>query len=152
MLWIIKILGIITVLLSCALFGFYKGFSIKQRLIKIQKLTAALDSLYEHINYGEKELPDAFKLLAIQCPFLQIDGGVTRCQDSDLSEEENKLINDFFESLGRNAKQAECERIKAFKETLDTRLVAAYEECFQKSRLWQTGGVCIGVAVAIMII
>lgn len=152
MLWTIKLTGIVTVLLSCTLFGFYKGFSIRQRLIKIQKLTAALDNLYEHIKYGEKELPEAFKLLSFQCSFLQINGGTAHCKDNDLSEEENELINDFFDSLGKNAKQAECERIAAFKKTLDTRLAGARLECAQKSRLWQTGGVCIGIAAAIMMI
>ena len=152
MLWIIKFAGVITVLLSCALFGFYKGFSIRQRLIKIQKLTAALDSLYANIKYGEKELPEAFKFLSLQCPFLQIKGGAAHCRDNDLTTEENTLINDFFDSLGSNAKQAECERITAFKEMLEIKLAQARTECLQKSRLWQTGGVCIGIAAAIMMI
>ena len=152
MLWIIKLTGIITVLLSCSLIGFYKSFSLKQRLIKIQSLTAALNTLYEHINYGDKELPEAMKFLTAQCPFLEISGGAAYCQDSDLTDEENKLINDFFLTLGRNGKQAECERIKAFKGILADRKSTLQQDSAQKSRLWQTGGVCIGIAAAIMMI
>jgi hypothetical protein len=103
------------------------------------------------------------------------DGGELTLRFTDASESEkfNYMISDvsFYSELdgdtaedvevyspwvaydlGRSGKQAECERITAFKEIFTKRERIAQLDSTKKSQLWQTGGICLGIAAAIMMI
>ncbi len=148
----VKVAGIIICVLSATLFGFLKGVSLKSRVKKLRQLSLALDTLYEHINYGEIPLEEALKKSFYSCDFIKLRGFSVTFQDSDFDAEERQIINEFFVCLGRSGKKAECERIKATAAILRKKEIQANNTVAEKAKLWQTGGVCIGLTIGILLI
>ncbi len=148
----VKVSGIVICVLSTSLLGFLKGASLKSRVKKLRQLVQSLDTLYEHINYGEITLEEALKKSFYSCDFIRLRGSSVSFQDTDFDADERQIINNFFACLGRSGKKAECERIKATAAILQKKEAQANSSVTEKAKLWQTGGVCIGVTIGILLI
>lgn len=148
----VKMAGIIICVISATLLGFLKGVSLKSRVKKLQQLGQALDTLYEHINYGEIPLEEALKRSFYNCDFIKLHGSSVAFRDTDFDIDERQIIIEFFARLGRSGKKAECERIKATAAILRKKEAQANNTAYEKAKLWQTGGVCIGLTIGILLI
>ena len=149
---LVKLLGIFLVVISCSVAGFLKSLSIKNRGKKLSIFCDGLNTLYEYINQGGTELFSAIQNSFSKCNFLCCENHKICCEDGDLSHEDKAIINSFFASLGHSAKKAECDRISTCKITMQKRLKDAENDTFQKCKIYQTFGVCIGLAVGILLI
>lgn len=149
---VIKAMGVSCTVASCIIFGFLKSSSLKARGKKLLLFCDGLDLLYEHIEQENYVLDAAIKKSFAKCGFLLFDDSTIICRDNDLTPEDRQSIDLFFASLGKSAKKAECDRIKHFKTVLSKRASEVVNEAPQKCKLWQTGGICTGLLIGILLI
>ncbi|MBQ8739932.1 MAG: stage III sporulation protein AB [Clostridia bacterium] len=147
-----KISGIFLIVIVCSAAGLLKSLSIKNRSKKLSAFCDGLNTLYEYIEQGGCELDIAIKISFSKCVFLQHKNGRFLCLDNDLKGEDKAMIDGFFDGLGSSAKKAECDRINSFKLKMKTHLKEAENDVSQKSKIYQTFGICIGLAIGILLI
>ncbi len=147
----IKIMGIFCFVSSSSLIGFFKSRSLKLREQKLLAFCSGLDMLYEYISFGELQLGTAVKMAFSKCDFLKYDSVISTV-DSDLDCEDKRIINELFMHLGRSVKKTECERIISCRNILLKRAEMAYKTAQERCKLWQIGGVCVGLAIGILVI
>ena len=147
----VKLLGIILIVATFTAAGFFKSLSLKSRCKKLSAFCDGLDTLYGYIEQGGCELSAAIKNSFCKCDFLHFENRKIVCCDNDLKGEKTE-INEFFKDLGASAKKAECDRIGQFSLRLKKQLCEAEKDYAQKCRVYQTFGVCIGLAIGILLI
>lgn len=150
--WAFKTAGVTLIVISCSLAGFLKSRSVIARGKKLSLLCDGILLLFEYIDQGNYELGDALKTAFSRCDFLSFEKSDYICCDSDLSVDDKLIISDFFRSLGCSAKKADCDRIKSFSTLMQKRQKEAQDEAKQKSKVYQTLGVCIGLSIGILLI
>lgn len=150
--FVIKLFGIFLIVITCVAVGFLKSLSIKNRSKKLSAFWDGLNTLYEYIEQGGCELDIAIKNSFTQCGFFSYRNGRFLCLDNDLNSEDKAMIDGFFEGLGLSAKKAECDRINGFKFKMKTHLKEAENDVLQKSKIYQTFGICIGLTIGILLV
>ncbi len=149
---IVKILGLLLVVAVCSFLGFLKGQSLKLRCKKLSLFYDGLNIFYEYIEQGGCTLAKAIKASFDKCDFIYYKGNDTFCYDNDLNAGDRGLIDEFFISLGHSAKKTECDRIRLCSIAVQKRLKEAQAESEQKSKIYLTFGVCIGLGIAVLLI
>lgn len=148
----VKLCGVLLVILSCSTAGFLKSRCVLLRVKKLSLFCDGLDQLFEYVQQGNCELKTALKTAFLKCEFLSFQNTNVLCCDNDLNSDDKALINDFFSLLGASPKKAECDRISNFKLKMRTHLKDAESDMSQKSKIYQTFGICIGLALGILLI
>ena len=108
--------------------------------------------LYEYIEQEGCELSVAIKNSFSKCDFLSFEKQKIHCNDNDLQAEESQEIENFFSCLGSSVKKTECDRIVDFKLKIQKIYTAAENDVSQKCKVYQSIGICIGLAVGILLI
>lgn len=149
--FVVKLIGIGLIFLSCAFTGFLKKNTLAARLKKLLLLFDGVNTLYENIEQGANTLDIAIKNSLGNCNFIKCENGIFICTDSDLKKDKC-IIEDFFYGLGSATKRLECDRINNFKIRLKTQIKDAQIENEQKGKIYGTLGICLGLAIAILLI
>ena len=149
---ITKLIGVLLIVLSCSAVGFLKSKSVCLRVKKLKLLHSGINSLFEYIEQDKYELKPAIENAFLKCNFITFENSNICCIDNDLTIEDKNLINDFLKSLGCSSKKSDCDRIKAFASLVQKNLTTAETERVQKSKIYQSFGVCIGLALGILLI
>lgn len=150
--FIIKLFGIFLIVIVSAAAGFLKSLSIKNRSKKLSLFCEGLSTLYEYVEQGVCELDIAIKNSFLKCAFLQQKNGRFLILDSDLTACDKAMIDGFFDTIGLSAKKAECDKINSFKLKMEMQLKDAENDVLQKSKIYQTFGICIGLVVGVLLI
>lgn len=150
--FIIKLFGIFLIVIASAAAGFLKSLSIKNRSKKLSAFCDGLNTLYEYVEQGGCELDAAIKNSFLKCAFLQHKNGRFSILDNDLTADDKAMIDEFFETLGLSAKKAECDKINGFKLKIKKQLKDAENDVSQKSKIYQTFGICIGLTLGLLLI
>ena len=148
---IVKLIGISLIFLSCAFTGFLKRNALAARLKKLLLLFDGVNILYENIEQGVNTLDIAIKNSLGNCGFIKCEKRFFICTDSDLKKDKY-IIEEFFCGLGSATKRIECDRINNFKIKLKTQIKDAQIESEQKGKIYGTLGICLGLAIAILLI
>ena len=147
----VKLVGIILIIASSTFIGFLKSHSLAARCKKLMLILDDTNTLYEYIEQGGVTLDSAIRYSFSNCDFLSYENGKILCFDNDLKGDAAE-IEDFFMCLGTSVKKTECDRINSFKQKMNTRLKEAENNVVQKSKIYQTLGICIGLTIAILLI
>ena len=150
--FVTKLFGIFLIVTASAAAGFLKSLSIKNRCKKLSLFYDGLGTLYEYIENGGCELDIAIKNSFLKCAFLQHKNRRFLILDNDLTACDKAMIDSFFDTLGLSAKKAECDKINGFKLKIKMQLKYAEKDVSQKSKIYQTFGICIGLVVGILLI
>ena len=146
---LLKYFGIVTVTVCLSAFGFLKAYSKKRRIKRLEDLYAAFsraeDMLILGISSREKIISECFG---------EIEGFYTEGADfnSKLFGEFKETLREFFSEFGGGDRQLEQNRIKRLKRELFEVISDEKNEYARLSKIWQTAGVCAGLAAGIMFI
>ncbi len=149
--FVVKIFGIVLIVFSCAFIGFLKSYALTSRCKKLSLILDGVNILYENIEQSGNELHIAIENSFEKCSFLKCENGMFICHDIDLKKDKS-LIEEFFISIGSSTRKIECDRINNFKIKLKTHIRDAENDYEQKGKLYGTLGICIGLAIAILLI
>ena len=147
-----KLMGIVMIVFSSSMIGFFKSKSLMTRHKKLQLIYDAADILYNHINQGDYELKKALENSFAKCGFLHVKNSEYICDDNDLTQDDKLIIKAFLSKIGSSVKSVECERINAFKLKIKSQLGFAQSDCHNKCKIYQTLGVCAGLVIGILLI
>lgn len=148
----IKCAGLLIVVCSCAFIGFLKSRLLSERYEKLLQIYDGVNMLYECVEKGGCELSTAVKSSFCNAKFLSFENEVLFCADSGFMDRDRELINSFFSTLGSSVKKVECDKINNFKLKLEMHIQEAKNAFLQKGKIYQTFGICIGLALAVLLI
>ncbi len=149
--FVIKIIGILLVVATCAFIGTLKSRALFERRKKLMLVLDGVNMLYTYIDQGEFELHIAINNAFSKCTFLQFCKDEILCDDEDLKKDK-LLIEDFFSRLGNATKKIECDHINYFILKLKVHLKQSEEDIEQKSKIYQIMGICGGLTAGILLI
>lgn len=148
---LVKLIGIVLIVVSGAFLGFLKSYGLSLRYKKLLQFLDGINMLYENIEQGENELNTAIRNSFSRCNFLEFKNGNFVCCDFDLKKDKS-TIDEFFIKLGSATKKTECDRINNFKLKIKSHLKEAEQDVAQKSKIYSSLGICLGLVVAILLI
>lgn len=148
----LKILGIMSVIVCFSGFGFLKANLLSRRVTKLKLINEGLQMLTELISYSAEEIEYALERSFSACGSITVKNRRALCEDSELTDEDKRIINDMFSRLGSGDREAEINRIELCRGLVDLQLKSARDECNQKSKIYKALGVCAGLVVGIFIL
>ncbi len=149
---LLRFSGIILIVVSSSLAGFLKSKSLISRSKKISFILKGSNMLHEYIEQEGCELSKAIANSFLDCDFLSFDGKEVIVCDKDLKKNEIDETKAFFSALGSSSKKIECDRINNFKLKMERFYQEAENDVLQKCKIYQTFGICIGLAMGILLI
>ncbi|MBO4433810.1 MAG: hypothetical protein J5852_09810 [Clostridia bacterium] len=147
--YLFKYFGIITVGFCLSFWGFLKAYSKRQYIKRLEDLYSAFSRAEDMLILG---IPCREKIIN-EC-FGEIEGFNT--EGADLSFKPfgkfEAALKEFFSEFGGGDRQLEHNRIKRIKRELSEIISGEKNEYARLSKIWQTAGVCAGIAAGIMFI
>lgn len=148
----IKIIGIFLITFAGGAYGFSAAALLEKRVFALREIYSGTDTLKELIRGESGELTQLLKRCYENCRNLKIVGTEVGVSKGVLTEEDTKILEDFFRNLGSLDAQGEYSRICVFQNLLNAQYKKAQEEASKKSRLIKTLGISAGLALGILII
>lgn len=147
----LKIIGLLTVFLSCCLVGFYKAAQTRQRSEVLKEL---LDGMSRLSYYVELSGPEANHIIerCFKKERVFIKNGEIRFNYEQLGVEDITFLKEFFGGFGRQCSAKEAQRCEAFTRQLSKRLEEAQNEGAKLFKLYNTLGVLSGLFFCIFLL
>lgn len=168
-----KVMGIVLLIGAGSAMGFYKAYEYKRRIADIIVLQNAFRLLETEIYYTLTPVPAALELLEPKLSlrmkqfFYQVRSGVAQKhlplyqawseamalleQNSFLDAEELSAVRSFGQSLGTGDAREQQKNFQLLQQRLQHALEHAEQMRTQKARIWQYMGVCVSMAVALLL-
>ena len=150
--YLVKYFGIIIVFLCCCSFGFFKTANLKKRVRQLEEVIAGLLCLKEQIRFCGGELKTVLPICFKNVTVINTSHSKVKVENSEFSCEDISLVERFFDELGSGDTVAELNRIERAVSLLEKQHKTAKEDLDQKGKLWQSGGVCVGAMICILLI
>ena len=144
----IKLLGLILILFTCTLGGFYKGMGLKKRCEKLNRICIALSKLSRFVSLGTGELEELIKSSFDQDI---LNDGLT-LEKSFLTNEEIDLFDRLMFELGVSDRVTECKKIELYNSLFEKLLKSAEEDEKRLFKFYNSLGFLSGLAICIFII
>ena len=148
----LKFFGVLMIFVSCAALGFFKAFSLGARVKSLKQIYAGLDLLYIRISQTNDELPKVLKTCFSDCRCITIDRHKALILKDCLKPSDITVLEELFSTLGSGNKESECAKISLCKTQIEKNLLLAEKTYLEGAKIWQTLGVCTGLALGIMVI
>ena len=145
-----KLIGIITVVLSSAAYGFYKGAALKFRQKRLLNICLFIEAASVRIRAGENM--KSIILSAGDKAGLYIDGYRIYAAPDNLKPSDITLAGDFIKGLGMGDTEAELKRCEVFRDLFTAELKKADTELKEKGTLYGKLGVFAGLLIGIVLI
>lgn len=145
-----KLIGIITVILSSAAFGFYKGAALKFRQKRLLDICLFIEAASVRIRTGENM--KSIILSAGDKAGFHIDGYRIFVAADNLKTTDIKLAEDFIKGLGMGDTEAELKRCEVFRDLFAAEFKKADTELKEKGTLYGKLGVFAGLLIGIVLI
>ena len=165
-----KLIGMVFIVCASGYAGIQIAMSLKARCNLFRQLQRTLQMLNHEISFCGTPLPHAFAVLAAAnsgllerifsraakemdkrrwlTPSGAMDLALADCQDETISE----VLRELASRLGKYDREAQLSGIEAAKDRVEQLLMELEQDRGQKSKVYQTLGVCAGLAAAILLI
>lgn len=169
----LKVLGVLLLIGAGSGIGFYRAYQLKRRIADIIVLQNAVRLLETEIYYALTPLPQALEHLDEKFPvriqpfFQQVRFAMQnshmpvyqawelamQCLEriSFCKEEELYALRSFGLSLGDSDIEEQKKNFQLLQHRLQHALELAEQICRKQERIWQYMGVCVSLAVALML-
>ena len=149
---LIKLFGILSVILSVSLFGFFKTHSKKAYIERLQKISAAFSGVDAALRLSPDSRDRILNSAFGGIEGFSLSGGKHCFLDKCMPDKLSHGINTFLSEFGSGDIPLERQRIKRVLYEIDSETnkeKAAYAGSY---KLWQTVSVCAGLGLGIMLI
>lgn len=148
---IIKAFGIISVFCAFSFFGFLNAFKLKKRRTDLSDVIISLQKIPEYIEIYESESGEILKEVMpkgvnLYTEPVQFEKGVC------LNAEDKLLLSRFAKNFGMATKPDERKKCEAFLSLIKERYEEAKTEEKEKSKLYNIGGVLLGLTAVILML
>lgn len=145
-----KWIGIIIVVLSSALFGFYKAATLRFRAKRLLSICLFIEELGVRIRMGE-EMKSIISAIGRSAGFYAEGYEISFLTDN-LTKTDIKLAEDFIKGLGMGDVEAELKRCKTYTELFSREFRDAEKQMKEKGDLYGKLGVFGGIVIGIVFI
>ena len=145
-----KWIGIITVFLSSAFFGFYKASALKFREKRLLCICVFIEDLAVRIRMGE-EMKSIISAIGKDAGFY-LEGYEIKFSEDNLTKTDISLVRDFIKELGMGDIEAELKRCNTYKELFLREFKIAEVQMKEKGSLYGKLGIFCGMIIGIVFI
>lgn len=165
-----KLIGIVFIIMTTGSMGFRIAGAYRKQCETLRQLLAALQILRNEIAFCGTPLPKAFAMMAIPCNGIlekilsnvarEMDRHVWMSPTAALEKHASAQINEPFVTIlmemlsrfGSYDVQAQLQSVDWARMQCEERLCLLEQERTQKGKVYETLGICAGVAVSILLI
>lgn len=165
-----KLLGILFVIATAGSAGFRIAGEGRKSCDMMRQLLSALQILRNEIAFCGTKLPKAMALMAVpcrdqleavlantaremdKCAWMTPLDALKRCTKDCKNEPFVPILTDLMTRLGTYDTQAQLQSVDLAREQCEERLCLLEQENRKKGKLYETLGICAGVAVSILLI
>lgn len=148
---LIKIIGLITVFSVCTAAGFMKSAAINKRAKKLSDFYRSICSLAERIRIGSDEI-----LRLVEICFDRSLCGISEnkivIDESYLSPDDIRLLNELFSGLGMEDSTSEYNRINSYLRLIEIQCESANADTAQLCKLYKSLGALCGIFICIFLL
>ena len=148
MAWLFKTLGLITILSTCSLAGFFKSFALKKRHKKLLGVYRSMSGLRERIRMGTGDIEHLVHL-SFDSNTVGIDSGKAVINTMYFEKSDTVVLEDFFRDLGMSDSESEYERIGLYMTLTYKKCDDAEKQCSKLCRLYSSLGILCGLFICI---
>lgn len=152
MVYVFKLGGIAAVVIGFSLFGASKAYAKKMNIIWLKSVAAALDTANDMLLAGASSKADILTRSFCKIGGFSAANGAIRIENKAVSSELSDALNAFLNEFGDGDTEHERRRIKRMAQKICELAKKAEEDYLATAKIWQTGGVCAGLAVGIMLL
>lgn len=145
-----KIIGFMLTISAGVMFGFFKVSALKERRDALREVCKGLRELHGELTVGLKELPRLIDECFSRCSYIEISGMSATAKGKQFSEEDKRIINEFFHDAGKLNSQREGERTKVYVNLLEKQLSESEERLLSEGKLWKTLSICMSIGGGIL--
>lgn len=138
---VFKIFGLLSILISCTAFGFYKSYTLGLRCRKLSELCVSLEKLSCFINTSFKDLDVLIK-----------DSFGGKINTDGISKEDKEILDKLFSEIGISDREYDFKSILLAKALLEKQLKVAEDDCKRLSKLYNSLGFLCGLSLCIFLI
>ena len=150
--WILKFSGCLLIAFTGTAYGFLKAHRLQMRAKQLEYICNQMCTLKSYLQMGNSELERLFQICFNDKSIFQVDKDRITVISGELLKEDKSVIEEFFSQLGENSVLGELERIDVYYELLMGKREQAKQNAQNEAKLWQTMGICIGLAGSIFLI
>ncbi len=146
----IKTAGFIIVILTTTIFGFILSEDIITHYKQLSLVIRMLDVTRIRLEYNLSTREELFGYIFSkkEYEFFKADN----LKKSKLSENEKRMLLDFYNQLGTTDLQGQLSQIEMFKRDFDYELSELKKTKDNRCRLFRTGGALVGVFVCLLLV
>lgn len=138
---VFKIFGLLSILVSCTAFGFYKSYTLGTRCRKLSELCVSLEKLSYFINSSFKDLD-----VLINDSF----GG--KIKTDGILKTDKEILEKLFSEIGISDRERDFKSILLAKGLLEKQLASAEDDRKRLSKLYNSMGFLGGLSLCIFLI
>lgn len=146
----LKLVGLLLILASCSLFGFYKSLCLRKRALKLSAICISLEKAAQLVATNAGELNRIFSL-SFEKDVLNFKGDTVVINLSFLQKNDIDLLENFFKESGMYDIKAEYNRIYTFKTIMEKEFCKAEKRAEELVKLYNTSGFLIGAFICIFL-
>ena len=142
---IIKLFGLCLILLSTCAFGFFKGDSLKKRMVNLRKVCLSFEKLLGFVTCSALETDDMLKR-SFEPKIIEGSGNL------GFLPEDTQLFNRFLKEFGMDDREREKQRVSLYKSLFEKQLKASEEDYSRLYKLYNSLGFWVGLSVCIILV
>ena len=148
MAWLFKALGLITILSTCTLAGFFKSLALKKRQKKLLGVYRSMSDLRERIRMGTGDI-EHLVYLSFDSNTVGINKGKAVINTMYFENTDTAILEDFFSNLGMSDSESEYERVGLYMTLINKKCEEAEKKCGELCRLYSSLGILCGLFICI---
>ena len=146
--YLFKYTGILAVVACLSLSGFIKSRLKRTEIARLKALEAAFVRADDMLTLCNKNREEILR----ECFFKATEGGDNGTRSIAPPAGAAKITDKFLKEFGSGDKDLEHNRITLAKSEISSLISCAEAQYTNLSKIWQTAGVCAGLALGIMLV
>ncbi len=149
---IIKVLGAVLIILTGAGFGFLASVKLTLREKQLAEYEGGISELKTRLYYEGNEKERLIKGVFTKKEIEYLNDGKIKIAADALTNEDKKILEDFFRRLGSTERDGEVRRADMCLELLKVQREKAQAASREKKDLYKSLGLCCGIFGSILMI
>jgi len=147
----LKILGLLLILVSSTILGYYKGYILRRRAEKLKVICLSLEKFSQLVKSGAGELSPLLSM-SFSKNILTFSDSSPVINENFLEKEDIKLFGDFLSKAGLSDCESEVKRIAVYKTIFESNCQKAKRKSDELCKLYNSLGFLIGIFICILLV
>ena len=149
----LKVFGMVLVFISVSGLGFKLSFALAERIKRLESIKRLINEFMADLRFKKTPVSDFFDKLKKDGShkYISLFSG-TAASEKNLSNDEKFILNEFRNIIGSTNSETQINLLRELGIKTDEFIKKAKLEQEEKSKLFSTGGVLVGILIVILIV